>query len=649
MNYLKSFLLCTPFLLPSAALAGDKLTGQPIGTVDGYSYETGQVVKNIQGNAFDGNLNTYFATNDRSYTWVGLDLGSKHIIDKVGWAPRNTEYYGPKRVQLGVIQGANSEDFLDAVPLYIITEQGTIGKMSYGDVNVSKGFRYVRFVSTGDSRCNIAELEFYGKPGAGTDSHYFQISNIPTVIVNTVDAEEPYDKEHDIKSNIIIIDNNSVNISKEGTIRERGNGSRAFPKKPWRLKFDKKQNVLDAPAKAKKWTLINNYGDKTLMRNLVAFEIARRVGMKWVPWSRPVDVILNGEYKGCYQLCDQVEVNPGRLDITEMEPEDISGDALTGGYFLEVDAYAYQEPAGSWFETPFKQIPVTVKSPDDGGTPEQLRYITNYFNNLVTNLFGSNFTSPGYDYRSMFDVKSFVQHFVVNELVGNTDTYWSTYMYKERLDPVIYTGPVWDFDLGFDNDSRTYPIHARANDFLYRYSGSSAANNMNNFADRVLIDDTRTKDDIQYIWSVARNSNGITSESLNKYIDEMAETIDASQKLNFVRWPILNDKVHMNPRALGSFEKEVEAVKQYIAQRIQDLDKLCNYDPSIAGIDNVASDHEISFTVVENKIVNNSQNKFAVYTITGSKVYEGLESTDRLPSGIYIITSPAGNYKIAIK
>ena len=107
----------------------------------------------------------------------------------------------------------------------------------------------------------MAELEFYGHEGVGDDSHMFQVTNLPTVVVNTVDSEEPYDKENEITANIIIIDNNKINVDKAGGIRERGNGSRAFPKKPWRLKFEKKQSVLDAPAKAKKWTLINNCKD----------------------------------------------------------------------------------------------------------------------------------------------------------------------------------------------------------------------------------------------------------------------------------------------------------------------------------------------------------------------------------------------------
>lgn len=644
MNFYKTILLCS-LMLPTAAMAGDKLTGTPIGTSAGFNYENWSVEYDVQYRAFDGDLNTYFATDARSYTWVGLDLGTPHVIDRVGWSPRN-DGLGPKRVQLGVIQGANSPDFMDALPIYIITEPGIIGSMSYGDVDCSKGFRYVRFVSTGDSRCNIAELEFYGNTGDGDDSHLFQVTNLPTVVVNTLNAEEPYDKEHDITANIIIIAGNKADTDKPGTIRERGNASRSFPKKPWRLKFDKKQSVLGSPATAKKWTLINNYGDKTLMRNLLAFEIARRLEMPFVAWARPVDVILNGEYKGCYQLCDQMEVNPGRVDITEMETTDTEGEALGGGYFIEVDAYAYDEPEGEFFISQYG-IPVTIKSPDDGGTPEQHNYIRNYFNRMEDLVFRYCFgRDGGEDYRDIFDVESFIKHFIVGELSGNTDTYWSTYMYKDRNDPALHTGPVWDFDLAFDNDIRTYPIHNTAGDFLYRFRQASAANGMHDFANRIIIDDERTASDISRIWSRARNEHELTAGSMMAYTDSLARELDASQQLNFLRWPIMNEWVHQNPQIWGSYAAEVNNVKSYLTQRFNDLDRLMRYDPEYSGVTLPVA--PLSGIMLRNGCITYGGD-FVVYTPDGRQVFSGSGSTPTLQRGIYIVRSGKAIAKVAVR
>ena len=200
-------------------LADDQLKGTVIGTAEAVDYSTNSksTTVNTCENAFDGDFETFFASYDRSYTWAGLDLGSPHVITRVGWAPRN-DSNGPARVVLGVFEGANSPDFMDALPLYLIDEKGTIGKMSYADVSCSRGFRYVRYVGPSDSRCNLAELAFYGHAGEGDDSHLYQITNLPTVSIHTLNGEIPYDKEHQIVSQLTIIsDNGTKLLSEPGT------------------------------------------------------------------------------------------------------------------------------------------------------------------------------------------------------------------------------------------------------------------------------------------------------------------------------------------------------------------------------------------------------------------------------------------------
>lgn len=632
-NRIKLFGLAAIMLSLSMPMeAADKLSGTPIGSTS-VDYSTGaeSTTVNTVANAFDGKLDTFFASYVRSYTWVGLDLGEKHVITRVGWSPRD-DWQGEGRVKLAMFEGANSPDFIDAVPLYLTTEKGKIGQMSYADVDCSRGFRYVRYVGPNDARCNVAEVEFYGEKGEGDDSKLHQITNLPTVIINTVNAEEPYDKEHDIVSNIIIISENGTNVLEApGESRLRGNNSMTHPKKPYRIKFDKKQRPLDAPAKAKKWTLINNYGDKTLMRNMIAFEVARQVGMEYVSYIRPVDVILNGEYKGCYQLCDQIEVGDGRVPVTEMEETDISGDELTGGYLIEVDAYASSEI--SWFQSS-RGIPVTIKSPDDDKiTSEQTNYIKSYFNKLENAAYSVKYDSPTTGYRTLLDINSFLQHFIVGEVSGNTDTYWSTYMYKKRNDPKFYVGPVWDFDLAFENDNRTYPINNKTC-YIYQWVNSSSAGTMEVLVERIVVNDTRTAGDLLEMWSTTR-SNGLSGESLCDFVDKWAEEMDASQRLNFMRWDILNTKVHQNPQASGSYEGEVAWVKNYIRERIAWMDNKIGYDPSSVG--NIGIETEgLSLSEVA---------EWRVYNVGGQEVYsvDGELSTTSLLPGIYIVKGVAAD------
>lgn len=636
-------------LLASAAFganAADKLTGTPIGTQRCIDYSTGNEVACTAANLFDGDFNTYFATMDRSYTWAGLDLGTPHVISRVGWAPRN-DGQGPRRVVLGVIQGANSPDFLDAVPIYIITREGTIGKMDYADVDCSLGFRYVRYVGPHDARCNLAELAFYGTPGKGDKSHMYQFTNLPTVSLNTVDAQEPFDKETDIVGNALIIAKNTIDTDGTMTIRERGNASRSFPKKPWRVKFDKKKQPLGAPAKAKKWTLINNYGDKSLLRNVVAFEMARRLNMEFVPFCQPVDVVLNGEYKGCYQFCDQVEVNPGRVEIDELTPEVTSGDDLTGGYLLEVDAYAYSEPAGEWFTTGYG-MPVTIKSPDPGVT-EQFNYIKNYMQKLENTVRSSKYTDPNTGYRTLLDIESFLQHFIVGELAGNTDTYWSTYMYKRRLDPKMYVGPVWDFDLGFDNDNRTYPLNDITS-FLYDSGKASAAAEMKTFVDRIIKNDPRTATDLSRVWSLARNDNQLTPESICDFIDKMAQEIAASHQLNFMRWPIFSEFVHQNPRVPANFQDEINFMKNYVHARFKRLDPLMHYDPNMTSIAAPEANEIEGLTITGNCVTLPASVAYTIYTTTGTTIFAGEGTSTPLPAGLYIVATATGaRTKIAVR
>ena len=550
-----------------------KLSGIPIGSPLSVDYDTNQASTTINTirDAFDGNLNTYFASWERSKTWAGLDLGTPHVITRIGWGPRNGSV-GPERVVLGLFEGSNDPDFLTSYPLYINTQVGTIGKMDYADVNVSKGFRYVRYVGPNSARCNIAELEFYGYESEGDDSQYYQLTNLPTVVINTKNNIDPYDKVNEIASSFTIIYANGSKVQIEtGTTRLRGNASISFPKKPYRIKLDTKKHMfkdsdMKSPAKAKKWTLINNYGDKSLMRNLISFEVSRRMKMPYTPWSKPVDVVVNGEYKGCYQLTDQINIDKDRVNITEIEPEDIEGEALTGGYLLELDGYASQET--SWFTTRFGS-PVTIKSPDDNSiTTEQHKYIEDFYNQMEMRIMSKNFKDPEVGYRSMLDEKSLQRYWLVEELTGNPDAFHSCYISKDRGVNKLRVETVWDFDLAFDNDSRFYP-NRDYGDYLSLARGG--AGNSRALLKRIFTDEIFC-DSLRVMWETARKDWGITEESLIAYIDSTALELEESQRLNFIRWPILNTVQHLNPRVAGTYEGEVEYLREYIRERIPFLD-----------------------------------------------------------------------------
>lgn len=662
-------------LVAALGFADDaKLSGTIIGTeLSGDAAGNATTTENTKEMAFDGDFNTYFKAYisddewDYNRTWVGLDLGEPHVITRIGFASRKMRSY---KLQLAVVEGANEPDFSDAMPIYMIRDDKTpSGHMTYADINVSRGFRYVRFMSGPSAACNFAEIEFYGHPGEGDDSQLFQLTNLPLVVVNTDGMRMMQSKDDKVNSTVhIISDGGTSLLSKKDTeCKGRGNASWNFPKKPMRLKFPKKQTVLpDAPAKCKKWTLINNYGDKSLMRNKIAFHMSRGIGLSYTPYCQFVDLIFNGEYQGCYQLCDQVEVNPGRVEITEMTPDDIEGEALTGGYFIEIDAYANQE--ASWFES-LRGIPVTIKSPDDDEiTPEQSAYIKDYFNKFETAVFTYGFTSETTGYRKYLNLDSFLQYFIVGELDGNTDYFWSIYMSKERGEEKFVVGPVWDVDLGFDNDYRTYPI-AGKNDYIYRSGGSVASGAVKRLADRILIADAKSRERLKYLWSDARVNRHYNPTYYCKLVDRYAEQLAESQELNFKRWNILGECVHMNPAVSGSYEGEVQRVKDYLNERFAQLDRIIGtveVEVTNPDIDQEELEDDGTGAVEQVKTSNrcrvavdgacvrfiDTEGDYAIYTMSGTIADRGNCSrvlSRPLESGIYIVVTPGGTAKLIVK
>lgn len=534
-----------------------KLSGTVIGSRYSVDYTSGSqsTTVNVKNNVFDGDFDTYFASYDRSGSWVGLDLGSKHVITKIGYSPRITQSH---RVELAMIEGANNPDFSDALPIHMIKQSAPERQMTYEQTSCSRGFRYVRYVSPNDVRCNLAELEFYGYEDEGDDSKLYQLTNLPTVVINTEGSQEIVSKEEELSSTVYIISEEGTNLlaTTETGVRGRGNASwDQFPKKPYRLKFKSKQSPLGAPASAKKWTLISNYSDKSLMRNILAFEASRRIGQAYTPYCHPVDVIVNGEYRGCYQLCDQVEAAEGRVPAKD-------------GYLIEIDAYAWKEVSAFWS---WRGTPVTIKHPDeDDITDSQRQHIESFFNQMETAALGEDFTDPEKGYRKYLDLESFLRNLLVGDFCGNTDLLWSVYMYKDAKDGKLYTGPTWDHDLSFDNDYRSYPVNAN-NDFIFLFVPSPASDAVRDITRRIVKEDPEAKNLLAQYWNQALEEGDL--KTLPEYLDQTYVLLQESQELNFKRWDILDSQVHMNFQALGTYEAEVNFLKNCLKERLVKFDE----------------------------------------------------------------------------
>ncbi len=229
-------------------------------------------------------------------------------------------------------------------------------------------------------------------------------------------------------------------------IRGRGHTTWMNDKKPYKLKLDKKTDLLGM-GKNKHWVLLANYFDSTLLRNKIVTYLGSELGLAYTPKMLPVDVVMNGAYLGSYYLSEQVRVGENRVDIDELTPEDNSEPEITGGYLIGMKPYGYEPEAnrfytergeGFLFDTPeFESDDPT----DEVGTPEQRSYIADYLQKVEDSIYSGD---PG----KYMDLQSTADYWWIQTFSYNYDAYFtdSTYLYKPRNDK-LYWGPLWDFDL----------------------------------------------------------------------------------------------------------------------------------------------------------------------------------------------------------
>lgn len=260
--------------------------------------------------------------------------------------------------------------------------------------------------------------------------------------------------------------------AKVGGIRLRGNSTMKMPKKPFAIKFDKGQEVLGMP-EHKRWVLLANWIDRTMIRNAVAFDLAHQTenawrnqgleqGMLWNPHGQNVELVIEGRHVGNYYLCEQIKIDGGRLAINDCydDVEDDSGattadDISNVGFLLEFDD-AYDEDYK--FKTTYRSLPCMFK--DNPGT--HYSAIQSKINTIDTNLSNGNY-SAAYE---QFDIYSIIDQWLVFETTMNNEWRYpkSVYMYVNG-NGKLSAGPVWDFDY------QTFPNFDGINTIYSYYKG----------------------------------------------------------------------------------------------------------------------------------------------------------------------------------
>lgn len=234
-------------------------------------------------------------------------------------------------------------------------------------------------------------------------------------------------------------------------IRGRGNSTWSAPKKPYKLKLDKKQDLLGMGAN-KHWVLLANYYDVSMLRNKITYWLGSQLGMEFTPKCEFVNVVMNGEYLGSYYLCEHVRVGKTRVNIDDLEEDEASKNAtdektISGGYLLSLCPDVTEEKQKF---TTDRQNSFLIESPsfEDYLNEAQVNYIKNYVQKTENAIYGKDFKDEsGISYQDYMDIDSAIDYYWIQEVSLNGDGFLSnsSYLYKKR-DGKLYWGPLWDFD-----------------------------------------------------------------------------------------------------------------------------------------------------------------------------------------------------------
>ncbi|MCC8407557.1 CotH kinase family protein [Mucilaginibacter sp. UR6-1] len=393
-------------------------------------------------------------------------------------------------------------------------------------------------------------------PKGLTRNYNFKVKNFTGIPVFYLTTSAPVNSKDNYVTGTLVINTNGEFEQEKLTIplqiKGRGNSTWGHPKKPYRLKFNDKTAVLGIGA-AKNWVLLANYSDKTLMRTSIAFSLGKKLGVGFTPDSRFIEVVLNGEYIGSYLLTEQVEVHENRVNVPELKKGDVAADKITGGYLLEWDQRLDEE---YWFRTSHN-IPFTIKSPED--IPDaQFNYISGYVQQTEDAIFADNFADPNEGYAKYIDVNSFVNYYIIQEIMKNQDAkdFSSIFFYKDRGGKLTL-GPLWDFDLAIGNVD--YSDATQATGWWIKDGPWYSR----------LFEDAVFRKKVKDRWNQIKGNEikGIYTD-----IDSNYKYINLSQQQNFKRWPILNEYVWPNPLILGTYDNEVSQIKSWLTKRITWLD-----------------------------------------------------------------------------
>lgn len=356
------------------------------------------------------------------------------------------------------------------------------------------------------------------------------------------------------------------NYEGRGRIRGRGNSTWLwYPKKPYRIKLDEKAEILGM-AEEKDWVLLANYRDPTHLMNTFVFAMGQGLGMPYTNSNRYVEVTLNGDYIGLYQLTEQVEQGKNRVNISSKKGWLLS---------LDVDDGPAESPTtGDNFWSSVYRMPVCVKSPEaeDYATPETL------IDDAKKALGDFEAIIYSHDYEELLkvcDIPVMIDYLLIQEYIYNVELSAprSIYIHKDKEADSKWTfGPLWDFDAGFDFDwSQMTTGHKFFSDYRETVLGTDPARHVSNYdyTSSFFTDMWKNK---QFVSEVKARWKQIMPRIMAEFWPETkryAEAAAEAMERDAQRWPIDKD-----------YKTEINRMEKWLNSRAVYMDNIINNYPN---------------------------------------------------------------------
>jgi hypothetical protein len=417
-------------------------------------------------------------------------------------------------------------------------------------------------------------------------------SNLPIVIINTLGQTIVQDTKIDclmeIKyngpGNLTFLDGPANVYDGHIGIEIRGASSSGYPQRPYGFETrdstgaNLSVSILGMPEE-NDWVLISNYNDRSLIKNLMAYKIFAMMG-NYSPRSQLCEVIIDGSYQGIYLIGEKIKQDNGRVNIATLNPDEILGDDLTGGYILQQNYWNESNSFQSNYspiDHPTFDVHFLYEYPKPQDiVPEQKVYIAAFIDSLETALYSVDFADPIIGYRKYLDVESFIDYFIVNEVSRNNDGFKkSVFFHKDKNSNggKLHAGPVWDFDWAWKN--------MQSCEIFQNNGGIGWAHHINDcFTDNYstgwyirLLQDSTFNDELRCRYEQYRETM-LDTTYLFAYIDSMGVYAQEAQARHFQKWPLLGmsgPAPDDGPVAITHLG-ELDSLKSWIWTRLQWLD-----------------------------------------------------------------------------